>query len=75
MKARVARGLLLQSMVDSIVAELEMKQRAAEVMEWLLADCEALRKQLAELSPQAGDATLQTSDPAGLAVRDQGGVA
>ncbi len=36
-----------------VTTDLEMKQKAAEVMAWLIADRETLREQVAELEPKA----------------------
>jgi len=52
-QAIVPRDLTLKSKVEAATTDLEMKQKAAEVMAWLMADRESLREQVAELAPKA----------------------
>lgn len=47
------RTLALKSEVDNAVTDIEMKQKAAEVMAWLLRDNEQLKQRNAELEPKA----------------------
>lgn len=52
-QALVPRDLTLKSKLEAATTDLEMKQKAAEVMAWLMADREALRQKVAELEPKA----------------------
>ena len=68
-KARIERSgrndLDTVVQVAGATTDLEMKQKTAEVMAWLMADRETLREQVAELEPKAAVAD-RIADATGL---------
>jgi phage antirepressor YoqD-like protein len=64
------RTLALKSGVESAVTDLEMRQKAAEVMMWLLKDNETLKAKNSELEPKAAFFDAVADSKTALQMRD-----